>query len=64
MSIQQEMLEIREKVKGMVDEGVNVTRQIEKLNEDYADWVFTKDTQSHKILANRIDNIFGKPIEV
>lgn len=64
MSIQTEMLEIRERAKAMIEEGVNVTKQIETLNEEYANWVFTREPNSHKILANPIDNIFGKPIEV
>lgn len=64
MSIQQEMLEIREFDKQNSNSGYTVSKRITALNAYFDDWVFTKQSRTDKIDANRIGDLFGKPIEV
>lgn len=63
-SLAEDMKEIRELDKSLIEKDFNVIQRIEKLNETYADWVFTKDPGSFKILANRVEDLFGNSIEV
>ena len=64
MSIQQEMLEIREFDKQNSNSGYTLSSRITALNARFDDWVFTRQSQTDKIDANRIGDLFGKPIEV
>lgn len=63
-SVANDLKEIREHNKTMETEGVNVVRRTEILNESYAEWVFTKDPGSDKILASRIEDLYGTETEV
>lgn len=64
MSIQQKMLEIREYNSLMVTAGVPLAERITQMNAKFDDWVFTRQSRTNKIDANRIGDLFGKPIEV
>jgi hypothetical protein len=64
MSIQQEMLEIRSYNNRMIDDKLSLQDRIFALNKQFDDWVFTKQSRTDKIDANRIGDLFGKPIEV
>lgn len=64
MSIQGEMQEIREYHSLMVTAGVPLPERITQMNAKFDDWVFTRQARSDKIDANRIGDLFGKPIEV
>lgn len=64
MSIQQEMLEIRSYNNRMIEDELGLQDRIFALNKQFDDWVFTKQSRTDKIDANRIGDLFGKPIEV
>lgn len=64
MSIHGELLDIREYDKVNVAIGLSVSERIEKLNYVFDEWVFTRQTRTDKIDANRINDLFGKSIEV
>lgn len=64
MSIQTEMQEIREFDKSLKEFDVLVSERITQLNAKFDDWVFTRKDRTDKIDANRIGDLFGKPIEV
>lgn len=64
MSIQQEMLEIREYERALVEKGYPIEKRVDELNDYFDEWCFAKKPKFVKIIAYRIGDVFGKPIEV
>lgn len=64
MSVQTEMLEIREYDKAMIEKCYCIEKRVNSLNEYFDEWCFTVNPSKPKIIAYRIQDAFGKAIEV